>query len=81
MSGLVNTKITKVENEIPDTSGYVTTTVLNTKIREVENKIPDARGLVKKTDYNTKISGIEKKRFTTSDYDKLTNTKFLRNSL
>ena len=46
MRGLVtktvlNTKISEVENKIPDKSGLVTTTVLNTKISEVENKIPD----------------------------------------
>ena len=35
-----NTKISKVENKIPDISSLVTTTVLNIKI-EVENKIPD----------------------------------------
>ena len=38
---VLNTKISDVENKIPDTSDLVTTTVLNTKIREVENKIPD----------------------------------------
>ena len=33
-----NTKISKVENKIPDASSLVTTTVLNTKSIEVENK-------------------------------------------
>ena len=41
-----NTKIEKIENKIPDTSGLVTTTVLNTKIGEVGNKIPDITSLV-----------------------------------
>ena len=41
---VLNTKISVVENKIPDTSGLVTTTVLNTKIEEVENKIPDDSG-------------------------------------
>ena len=36
-----NTKISEVENKIPNTSNLVTTSVLNTKISEVENKIPD----------------------------------------
>ena len=36
-----NTKISEVENKIPNTSNLVTTTVLNTKISEVENKIHD----------------------------------------
>ena len=38
---VLNTKISKVENKIPNTSGLVTATVLNTKISEVENKIPN----------------------------------------
>ena len=37
----MNTKISKIENKIPDKSSSVTTTVLNTKISEVENKCPD----------------------------------------
>ena len=36
----MNTKISKVENKIPDTSNLVTAALLNTKISEVENKIP-----------------------------------------
>ena len=35
----MNTKISEVENKIPNTSNLVTTNVLNTKISEVENKI------------------------------------------
>ena len=38
---ILNTKVSKVRNKIPDTSSSVTTTVLNTKISEVDNKIPD----------------------------------------
>ena len=37
----LNTKISELENKIPNTSNLVTTTVLNTKISEVENKILD----------------------------------------
>ena len=37
----MNTKISDIENKIPNTSNLVTTTVLNTKICEVENKIPN----------------------------------------
>ena len=37
----MTTKISEVENKVPNTSSLVTTTVLNTKISEVENKIPD----------------------------------------
>ena len=38
---VLNTKISEIQNKIPDTSSLVTTTVLNTKIIKVENKIPD----------------------------------------
>ena len=38
---MLNTKISKVKNKIPDTSGLVTTTVLDTKVGEVESKIPE----------------------------------------
>ena len=38
---VLKTKISAVENKIPDTSVLVTATVLNTKISKVENKIPD----------------------------------------
>ena len=50
-------KKTEVENKIPDTSNFTTTTALTT----IENKILDTNSLVKKTDYNTKIADIEGK--------------------
>ena len=52
-----NTKITKIENKIPDINNLATKTALKT----VENKIPDTSNLVKKTDYNAKITDLEKK--------------------
>ena len=52
-----NTKITWIENRIPDINNVATKTALTA----VENKIPDTSGLVKKTDYNTKITDIESK--------------------
>ena len=36
-----NTKISEIENKIPNTSNLVTKNVLNTKINEVENRIPN----------------------------------------
>ena len=42
------TKLTEIENKIPDVSSLATKTALTT----VENKIPDVSNLVKKTDYN-----------------------------
>ena len=61
-SGLVkktdySTKISEIEDNIPDISGLATKTVLTT----VENKIPSISGLFKKADYNTKITDIENK--------------------
>ena len=38
---LFNTKISEVENKIPNASGLVITTVLNTKISKVLNIIPN----------------------------------------
>ena len=40
-STVLNTKISEVENKIPNTSSLVTTAVLNTKISVIENKIHD----------------------------------------
>ena len=40
-----NTKITGLENKIPNTSGLVKKTDYNSKISEIENKIPDISGL------------------------------------
>ena len=48
-TSVLSTKISKVRNKIPDTSGLVVTkNVLNTKINEIENKIAGVSGLIKK---------------------------------
>ena len=52
-----NTKITELENKIPDISNLATKTALTS----VENKIPSVSNLDKKTDYNTKVTEIENK--------------------
>ena len=58
MTSLVKkTKLTELENKIPDVSSLATKTALTA----VENKIPSVSSLVKKTDYDTKISELEKK--------------------
>ena len=44
-----NTKITGLENKIPNTNSLVKKTNYNTKITEIENKIPDISGLATKT--------------------------------
>ena len=69
-----NTKISEIDNKIPDISGLATKTALTTvenkiptitnlatrtALSTVENKIPSISGLVKETDYNTKITDIE----------------------
>ena len=48
----MNTRISKVENKIPNISSLVTTTVLNTKISEVENKIPDHAEYIISQEFN-----------------------------
>ena len=48
------TKLTELENKIPDINDLATKTALTT----VENKIPDVSSLAKKTDYNAKITDI-----------------------
>ena len=63
------TKLTELENKIPDVSILAT----KTAITAMENKIPSVSGLVKKTDYNSKISGLEK-RLTDHNHDKYITT-------
>ena len=56
-----NTKITGLENKIPNTNGLVKKTDYNTKITEIENKMPDISVLAIKTALTTvenKISSI-----------------------
>ena len=36
---VLNTKISELQNKIPNTSGLVTTIILNTKINDIENKV------------------------------------------
>ena len=58
MTDLVKkTKLTELENRIPDIGNLASKNVLTT----VENKIPSVSNLVKKTDYKTKITEIENK--------------------
>ena len=48
----MNTKISEVENKIPDTSSLGTTTVLKTKFSEIENKIPDNSKYITNQEFN-----------------------------
>ena len=50
------TKLTELENKIPDVSSLAKQTALTA----VENKIPGVSSLVKKTNYDTKISELKK---------------------
>ena len=49
---VLNTKISEVENKIPNTSSLVTATVLNTKINEFENKVPDQSKYITTQEFN-----------------------------
>ena len=79
---LKKTKLTELENKIPNISNLATTTALTT----VENKIPNVSSvfLFKKTDYNTKIADVEKelnnhnhdKYIDTSEFNKLATDVF-----
>ena len=71
-SGLVkktdyNTKITKIEDKIPDSNSFVKKTYYNTKITEIEGKIPDISDLATKPALTTvenkipSITGLVKK--------------------
>ena len=53
-----NTKVTEIENEIPNINGVDPTATINTKNTEIENKEPKISKLVVKTDHNTKIIEI-----------------------
>ena len=65
-SGLVkktdyNTKITEIEDKIPDTPSFFKKTYYNTKITKIEGKIPDISGLATKkalTTVENKIPSI-----------------------
>ena len=75
MSDLVKkTKLTKLENKIPDVSSIATKTALTA----VENKIPSVSNLVKKTNYDTKISELGKK-LADHNHDKYITTPKLNN--
>ena len=69
-----NSKITDLENEIPDTSGLVKKTYYNTKITELENKIPDISNLATKT----ALTAIENKTLSGSNLVKRKQTIILK---
>ena len=64
-----NTKLTGLENKIPNTSGLVKKTDCNSKLTEIENKIPNISGLATKTALTT----VENKILSISDLVKKTN--------
>ena len=53
---VLNTKISQVENKIPNTSNLVITTVLSTKFSEVENKILDHTKYITNPEFNKLIA-------------------------
>ena len=73
MTDLVKkSRLTELENKIPDFSGLATKSGLTA----VENKIPDGGSLVKKTNYDTKISELGKKLTDHDHYEYITTPKF-----
>ena len=78
-----NTKITEIENKIPDSSSFVKKTDFNTEITEIEGKIPNISGLATKTALTTvenkipSINGLVKK----TDYNaKITDIENILNN-
>ena len=74
------TKLTELENKIPNVNSLATKTTLTT----VESKIPDVSSLFKKKDYTTKVTEIENnlnshnhdKYIITSEFDTLATNIF-----
>ena len=66
-----SSKITELENKIPNVSGFLLTSAFNSKITEVENKISDIKNLASKTE----VTAVENKipnasnLVTKTDYD------------
>ena len=78
-----NTKITEIEDKIPDSSSLVKKTDYITKISEIEGKTPDISGLATKTALTAvenkipRISGLVKK----TDYNtKITDIENILNN-
>ena len=55
LTSAFNSKITEVENKMPDIKNLAS----KTEVTNVENKIPDISNLVTKTDYAAKITKIK----------------------
>ena len=67
-----NTKIAKIQGEVPNVRNLVTKATLTT----IDNKIPSVSSLAKKTDYNAKITEIEN-RLNNHNHEKyMTTPKF-----
>ena len=66
---IYKTKLTELEDKIPDISSSATKTALTA----VENKIPDVSSLVKKTIYDARIIELDRKR-TDHNHDKYITT-------
>ena len=55
LTGVFKSKITEIENKIPDIKNLAS----KTEVRAVENKIPNVSNLVTKIDYATAITKIK----------------------
>ena len=65
MTSVFNSKITEVENKIPDIKNLAS----KTEVAAVENKPPDVSILIRKTDYATEITKIKSEYVTTTALD------------
>ena len=65
MTSVFDSKITEVENKIPDIKNLAS----KTEVTAVENKIPDVSGLVKKTHYAAEITKIKNDYVTATALD------------
>ena len=65
MTSVFNSKITEVENKIPN----IKILASKTEVTAVENKIPNVSNLVTKTDYVAKITKIENDYVTNAALD------------
>ena len=53
-----NSKISEVENKIPDVSSLTTKTNFNAKVTEIESKIPDVTSLITKADFDAELKNL-----------------------
>ena len=66
---MLNTKFTKIKNNIHDTPNLDKKTAFAEKATDIKNKIPHIT-LISKTNFNTKVTEIENEVASTTDFVK-----------